>query len=91
VIDTTALPLYAGAHAAAEAGTRTGGDARNREYVAGRLAGTVSPALDALVHDPQTSGGLLAAVEPAAVTRLVDAGFTVIGSVQAGEPGVDLI
>ena len=36
-IDTSALPLYAGALAAAEAGVRTGGDARNRVHLEGRV------------------------------------------------------
>ena len=36
-IDTAALPLYAGALAAAEAGVRTGGDARNRAHLEGRV------------------------------------------------------
>ena len=50
---------------AAERGVRTGGDARNRDYVAGHLTSTASAAAEALVLDPQTSGGLLAAVDPA--------------------------
>jgi len=90
VIESASLPLYDGALAAAEAGTRTGGDVRNRDYVAGRLISTAPAAHDALAHDPQTSGGLLAAVDPSAVRPLVDAGFTVIGEVSGGEPGVDL-
>src|SRR5262245_37286442 len=72
VFDGSALPLYPGARAAAEAGVRTGGDARNREYV------TVSggdEVLQALVYDPQTSGGLLAAVDGAVVADLEGSGF----------------
>ncbi len=90
VVDMATVPLYPGARGAAEAGTRTGGDARNREYVAGRLSvdGSVHDALDALAHDPQTSGGLLAAIEPSAVSRVVEGGFVVIGRVEAGEPSV---
>ena len=37
VFDAAALPLYAGALAAAEAGMRTGGDARNREHLERRV------------------------------------------------------
>jgi len=88
-----ALPLYRGALVAAESGVRTGGDARNRAHLDGRVqvAAGVGSAIDALVHDPQTSGGLLAAVEPSAVATLVgDAGFVEIGTVEAGQPGVDL-
>ena len=56
---------------AAERGVRTGGDPRNREYVAAHLAARpASAAGEALCMDPQTSGGLLAAVDPAvAATR----------------------
>lgn len=90
VLDASALPLYDGALAAAEAGTRTGGDARNRDYVAGHLEARCSDALAALAYDPQTSGGLLAAVAPSGVNELTDAGFVVIGGVEPGEPGIDL-
>src|SRR5215207_7565435 len=73
VVDTARLPLYDGALAAATAGVRTGGDARNREHLAGRvMAGAgVAPAIEALCYDPQTSGGLLAALAPSAVDAAV--------------------
>src|SRR5580704_8101733 len=58
------LPLYPGALAAAEAGVRTGGDARNRGYLAEHFSSQATPALEALAVDPQTSGGLLASVRP---------------------------
>lgn len=90
--DAAALPLLPGAVAAAEAGIRTGGDARNRAHLAGRVevAPGVGDALDAVVHDPQTSGGLLAAVDPTAVADLLDAGagFVEVGTVDPGPPGV---
>ncbi|HSN72733.1 MAG TPA: hypothetical protein VLT59_14555, partial [Steroidobacteraceae bacterium] len=44
----------------------------------------------ALLCDPQTSGGLVAAVEPGAVPDLTAAGFAVIGSVRAGQERVIL-
>jgi selenide,water dikinase len=90
VIDTACLPLYPGALAAAEAGTRTGGDRRNREYLAGHVESSAPGALEALCFDPQTSGGLLAAVTPAAVAALEAVGFTTVGSVEPGAPGVRL-
>ncbi len=90
VVDTGGLVTYPGALAAAERGVRTGGDARNRDYVAGRLDSTTSPALEALCLDPQTSGGLLAAVDPDAVPALVGAGFWPVGRVEAGEPALVL-
>jgi selenide,water dikinase len=86
-----ALPLYAGALEAAEAGTRTGGDARNRAHLDGRAAVDASPGLAALAFDPQTSGGLLAAVTPGDADGLVaDHGFTVVGDVADGPAAVSL-
>ena len=86
-----ALPLYGGALAAAEAGTRTGGDGRNRANLEGRVVSTVAPALEALAYDPQTSGGLLAAVDPADAERLAgEAGFVVVGEAVDGPPAVEL-
>jgi selenide,water dikinase len=84
--DTSALPLCAGALEAAEAGVRTGGDARNRTYLEGHVASSAPAALDALVFDPQTSGGLLAAVDPS-VAESLD-GFTIVGAVEQGPAGV---
>jgi selenide,water dikinase len=88
--DTLALPLIAGALASAEAGARTGGEARNREHLAGRIVSSASMALEALCFDPQTSGGLLAAVDPTARDALESAGFTTVGAVAAGAPAVHL-
>src|SRR6476646_7975425 len=79
VFDSASVPLYDGALQAAEAGTRTGGDARNRAHLEGRVSSTADPALEALAYDPQTSGGLLAAVDPAVVGDLVGAGFERVG------------
>jgi selenide,water dikinase len=88
-----ALPLYPGALATAEAGTRTGGDARNRAHLEGRVTSTAAPALEALCYDPQTSGGLLAAVSAADAERLIaqSPGFVVIGEVVEGPPAVELL
>ncbi len=90
VFETGRLPLYAGALEAAERGVRTGGDKRNREYLSGHVVSEAADALDALCFDPQTSGGLLAAVTPAAAAVLTDAGFVVVGYVDHGEAGVRL-
>ena len=67
VFDADALPALDGALELARAGVETGGAAHNRRFVAPELAlaSGVRPELVALAHDPQTSGGLLAAV-PAA-------------------------
>lgn len=90
--EAAALPLYRGALVAAESGVRTGGDARNRAHLDGRvtLGRGVGAGLDAIAHDPQTSGGLLAAVDPGAVPELLaaGAGFVEVGRVEAGQPAV---
>jgi selenide,water dikinase len=88
VFETNSLPLYDGALAAAEAGVRTGGDARNRTYLEGHVSSSAPEALEALAFDPQTSGGLLAAVDPAVAAELD--GFTMVGTVEVGGPGVRL-
>jgi selenide,water dikinase len=90
VFDSASVPLYDGALQAAEAGVRTGGDARNRTHLEGRVASTADPALEALAYDPQTSGGLLAAVDPMIVGDLVGAGFERVGTVEVGDPSVIL-
>ena len=66
VFDATAIPALPGALALAAAGVETGGAAHNRRFVAPSLdvAPGVAQPIVALAHDPQTSGGLLAAVPP---------------------------
>jgi len=92
-IAASALALYPGALEAAIAGTRTGGDARNRVYLEGRLTVDqgVPAELEALCFDPQTSGGLLAAVDPAVVDELAAVGFALIGAVVDGPDRVKLL
>jgi selenide, water dikinase len=90
VFDAARLPLYAGALAAAERGTRTGGDARNRAHLDGRVTSSASAAIEALAYDPQTSGGLLASVAPADVEVLAAAGLVEIGRVLPGPAAVAL-
>ena len=64
--DAAAVPALPGARELAEAGVETGGAAHNRRFVAGSLkvGEGVTAASVALAHDPQTSGGLLAAIAP---------------------------
>ena len=88
--DAQALPLYPGALAAAQAGIRTGGDPRNRAHLDGHVTSSASPELEAVGYDPQTSGGLLAAVGPDDVDSAVAQGFVVIGRVGEGAPSVEL-
>jgi len=89
-LNAAALPLYSGALDAALAGVRTGGDGRNRTYLGEALVSTASAALEALALDPQTSGGLLAAVAPAAVASLTADGWWEVGDVVDGPPRVEL-
>ncbi len=67
VFDAALLPALGGALDAARAGVETGGAAHNRRFTAPALAVAPSVAREAvtLAHDPQTSGGLLAAINPA--------------------------
>ena len=66
VFEAAGLPALPGALDLAAAGVETGGAAHNRRYVAGSLdvAPNVPDEQITLAHDPQTSGGLLAAVPP---------------------------
>lgn len=91
VIHTDGIVAYPGAREAAERGVRTGGDPRNREYLTDRLSSTADQAGEALCFDPQTSGGLLAALEPAAADELLGReGWWQVGQMAAGDPGVVL-
>jgi selenide,water dikinase len=84
------LVAYPGALEAARRGVRTGGDRRNRDYTEAHLASSVDSAIEALCMDPQTSGGLLAAVDAASAASLSDR-WTRIGEVRAGEPAIELV
>jgi selenide, water dikinase len=93
VFEAARLPALAGALALAEAGVETGGAAHNRRFVGPslRLGDGVPPALVALAHDPQTSGGLLVPVPADAVGAVeadlgaVGAGAWRVGRVETGE------
>src|SRR5437773_6657129 len=66
VFDARGLPALPGALDLARAGVETGGAAHNRRFVApaAEIDAAVPAELVALAHDPQTSGGLLAAIPP---------------------------
>ncbi|HEV3401638.1 MAG TPA: AIR synthase-related protein, partial [Acidimicrobiales bacterium] len=93
VLDSASLPLYPGALEAARDGVRTGGDARNRAHLEGKVASSADAPLEALAFDPQTSGGLLAAVpaDLAGDASLTDAGFVSVGQVADGPAAVRLV
>jgi selenide,water dikinase len=97
--DASKLPALEGALDLARAGVETGGAAHNRRFVAPALSvgPDVPPELVTLAHDPQTSGGLLAAIPPGLVKALhkdlVDSGLEhwAVGRVEAADqPGVRL-
>jgi selenide,water dikinase len=91
VVDTSALPLYPGALEIAKSGHRTGGDPRNRLYVGDHLTATADDAHVALCMDPQTSGGLLAAVPQHIADLLVASGsWTAIGHFTLGGPALEI-
>jgi selenide, water dikinase len=58
-----------------ESGVTTAATRANRDNAEGRVvtAATLDPGREALLHDPQTSGGLLVAVAAGAAVRIVDA------------------
>ncbi|HEY2888563.1 MAG TPA: selenide, water dikinase SelD [Candidatus Limnocylindrales bacterium] len=103
VFSAGSLPVLDGALELARAGVETGGGGHNRRFVA--RAFDLDPAVPAvlvtLAHDAQTSGGLLAAIDPAKIAA-VEAGLAAAGvpswrvglveQVRAdAEPGVALV
>ena len=75
IIEASTLQAYPGARQAAQRGVRTGGDPRNRDYVEGNFVDTANDdAAAALCFDPQTSGGLLAAVDAPTAAALLQSG-----------------
>jgi selenide,water dikinase len=99
VFDAASLPALPGALELARAGVETGGSAHNRRFVAASLtaADGVTRETISLAHDPQTSGGLLAAIPTESVPAIEDAlraanvdAHRVGAVVEAGPPTVVL-
>ena len=92
VIEANSLQAYPGAREAAQRGVRTGGDPRNRDYVEGNFVDAAgNDAAAALCFDPQTSGGLLAAVdEPTAAVLLQSGAWWRAGSFVDGAVQISL-
>jgi selenide,water dikinase len=94
-IHAASVPLLPGAAELARAGFISGGTRANTERMRGFAA--VDPAVPAevavLLHDAQTSGGLLLAAPPAAAPALLDTlraqglPAALIGDIVAGESG----
>lgn len=99
VFEAASLPLLPGAlHYGAE-GFAPGGTKRNRQYFGDWVRldeGAVSRALREVLWDPQTSGGLLIAVDPAHADALADElatrgeSFWIVGQVAEGR-GVEVV
>jgi selenide,water dikinase len=77
-IESAALPALPGALELAEAGVRTGGDRRNRDFAEAHVDGDADTALAALAYDPQTAGGLLVAL-PRERGAVLEAAFAAEG------------
>lgn len=90
-LDLAAVPVYPGAEALAAAGHGSSLLPANIAALAGRISAPQDPRAD-LLHDPQTAGGLLAAVPPEAVAQVLGALAAAgcsparIGTVTAGPP-----
>lgn len=90
VIDSAALPILSGALCFAERNCVTTGGRRNRGFMEGKAdISALSAGMSEIVFDPQTSGGLLIAVDNEAANKICDAirrfdpAAAVIGKVRA--------
>lgn len=96
--EASRVPLLPGAMEYASRGIVTGGGERNRKYLAGkvRFASGIAEAMEHVLFDPQTSGGLLFAVAPERAgeveSRFAAAGDTVwrVGDAAEGN-GVEVV
>ena len=94
-LEAELLPALPAALELAEAGVRTGGDRRNRDFAGDHVRSTASEAVEALAYDPQTAGGLLVTL-PRDERVVLEATFAgaglplhVVGNVEPGS-GVSL-
>ena len=97
-IDTRQVPLLEGALELVERNTPGGGRTNRDHFGPGvRAADAIDPRLELLLYDPQTSGGLLVAVEPgsaaAAAEALRRAGVSAheVGSIEPGDGSTAVI
>ncbi|HAK91970.1 selenide, water dikinase SelD [Massilia timonae] len=98
-LDMPAIPLLPGVLQLAHDGFFTGASSRNWEAYGKdvQLDDSLTPAQRALLTDPQTSGGLLVACDPAAVDDVLAlfaregfADAAVVGRIDAGAAGVSV-
>ena len=93
-LELSRVPFYPGAETLAAEGLRSSLYGHNRRMEKARIGEEEVPAAAFdLLFDPQTSGGLLAAVPASAVEGLQAAGFREIGEIlpaSGGEPGIEL-
>ncbi len=92
-IDLSTIPTYSGAAKALKNGHRSTLAPQNEAALAGQIT-LPDRSVTAILFDPQTAGGLLAAVDPASAPQVLQdlrtAGSEVaqIGSVQDGKPHI---
>ncbi len=92
------LPLHPGALALVEGGVKSRGGTSNQQTFQSQVSGPARSPREAILYDPQTSGGLLVALPSARadafVSALKDAGYpaaTVIGEVTDAPTGSALL
>ena len=96
VLDAAAIPLLPGAWDLAQGGVASSLAPSNHAATLGRITGTCDAARHALLHDPQTAGGLLATVPVDQAERVLDqlrtAGDTaaIIGEILVGPAQINL-
>jgi len=98
-VEWNSVPLLADARTFASSGFVTGGSARNWKGYGSLVDLTTYGAVEqAILTDPQTSGGLLVACAPESVNDVLACfqreGFqraAVIGEIEAGPPGVSVV
>lgn len=74
VVDASEVPVWHGVYEAAKAGYIAGGAGKNRAHLKGKIefSRDIDSVQQAILCDPQTSGGLLIAVAADKATKLVD-------------------
>ncbi|HMF86725.1 MAG TPA: AIR synthase-related protein, partial [Gemmatimonadaceae bacterium] len=93
-VDLDAIPIFAGVREAARAGSTTDGAKRNAEYLKEYVHWHKGTDEDrAILHDPQTSGGLLVCIGRSRTSDYLSrvAGSVVIGEViERGEVAIEV-